>query len=210
LPGSLQLQLSGIGAQQTRRTAEALVAAGAQALVSWGVAGGLAPSLQAGHLLLPRSVQVSPNIIYGTNSPWRQRLIRHLEGKLPLSCAALAHTEKPLASPGEKTALYRQTGCIAADMESAAIGEIAASANLPFLIIRAIADPAFTGLPSTALQALDRTGRLQGFALVTNLWRYPHEWLALWQLAGHFRAARTTLRALVTQLGPNFPVLGNA
>jgi adenosylhomocysteine nucleosidase len=196
------LQLAGIGPARAHRTAADLVAAGVKALVSWGVAGGIAPPLPAGTLLLPTHVQASEGQTYKVDKAWRQRLMEHVEGKLPCSGAPLYHTARILSAVEEKAALYRHTGCAGVDMESAAIGEVAAQAGLPFLIVRAIADPAAAALPATALRALDEAGRLQWPALATSLLHHPQDLLGLWQLAGYFRAARTTLRALTAQVGP--------
>lgn len=202
LADSLHLQLSGIGPERARRAAEDLLSAGAKALISWGVAGGLAPHLESGVLLLPEQVRLLSGEQYGTDPYWLQSLLEQLEGKLPLSNAPLQHTETILSSPEEKTRLYRQTGCVAVDMESAAVGKAAASAGVPFLVIRAIADPAPTALPPSALKALNSQGQLQLFALLANLLKRPWEALDLWQLARHFQAARTTLRAVTARISP--------
>lgn len=202
LAGSLHLQLSGIGPERARRAAENLLSAGAKALISWGVAGGLAPHLKSGVLLLPEQVRLLNGEQYGTDPYWRQSLLERLEGKLPLSNAPLQHTETILSSSEEKTRLYRQTGCVAVDMESAAVGKAAASAGVPFLVIRAIADPAQTALPPSALKALDSKGQLQRFALLANLLKHPWEMLDLWRLARHFQAARSTLQVVTARTAP--------
>jgi adenosylhomocysteine nucleosidase len=87
-------------------------------------------------------------------------------------------------------------------MESAAVAKAAAHADVPFLVIRAVADPAQTALPTSALRALNAEGRLQGFTLLANLFKHPKDILSLWQLAEHFRAASATLQAAVTYVGP--------
>jgi adenosylhomocysteine nucleosidase len=202
LSGSLYLQLSGIGPERARRAAEILLSAGAKALISWGVAGGLAPHLKSGTLLLPEQVQLIRGEEYHPDSRWRQRIMNRLDAKLPFSSAALCHTETILSSPEEKNHLYYQTQCAAVDMESAAVAKAAAHAGVPFLIIRAVADPAQTALPASALRALNAEGRLQWFTLLANLFKHPKDILSLWQLAEHFRAASATLQAVVTYVGP--------
>src|SRR5699024_6765670 len=106
LPGSIHLQLSGMGPERARRATEILLLAGAKALVSWGVAGGLAPYLKSGTLLLPKQVRHVEEGEYYPNLLWQQRLMSRLETKLPLSSAALCHTETILSSPEEKAYLY--------------------------------------------------------------------------------------------------------
>lgn len=202
LAGSLRLQLSGIGPERARQAAEKLLSAGAQALISWGVAGGLAPGLEAGALLLPTQVQLITGETYYADRHWRQNLWERLEGKLPLTMAPLHHTEAILASAEEKARLYRQTGCAGADMESAAVAKAAAGAGVPFLAIRAVADPAHFALPASALRAVDSEGRLQPRALLTSLLAHPRDMLGLWHLAKHFGAARAALQTVAAQAGP--------
>lgn len=201
LAGALQLQLAGIGPERAHRAARSLLSAGAKALVSWGVAGGLAPHLKAGTLLLPETVQTARGQAYYTDPRWRQTLIQCLDGSLSLSCAALQHIGAVLSSPREKADLYQQTRCVAVDMESAAVAKLAAEAQVPFLIIRAIADPAHATLPVSALRALDLDGRFQPFALMASLLRHPQDLFGLWQLGGYFRAAKATLRTLAARAG---------
>ncbi|HZC87472.1 MAG TPA: hypothetical protein VE266_10795, partial [Steroidobacteraceae bacterium] len=53
------LILSGVGSAAAANGARRLLDAGARALLSWGLAGGLDPSLTAGTVVLPREV-ISP------------------------------------------------------------------------------------------------------------------------------------------------------
>ncbi|BAW80669.1 hopanoid-associated phosphorylase [Candidatus Nitrosoglobus terrae] len=202
LPESLYLQLSGIGPDHAYRAAEMLLSAGAKALVSWGVAGGLAPQLAPGTLLLPKQVQKINGETYYPDSQWRQRIINYLNYKLPFSGDTLCHTETVIASVAEKERLYHQTQCVAVDMESAAVAKAATDAKVPFIIIRAIADPAGISLPITALKALNTEGQLQRLSLLISLLKNPKDIIALWQLAKHSRAACTSLRTVVTHVGP--------
>jgi adenosylhomocysteine nucleosidase len=202
LSEALHLQLSGIGPERARRAAEILLSAGAKALISWGVAGGLAPHLKSGTLLLPGRVQLMGGEEYRPDPQWRQCLINHLGAKLPFSSDTLCHTENILSSPEEKAYLYHQTRCAAVDMESGAVAKAAVRAGVPFLVIRAVADPAQSALPASALRALNAEGQLQGFTLLASLFKHPKDILDLWQLAEHFRAAKATLRAVVARVGP--------
>ncbi len=61
--GSLML-LSGMGAHRARLAARTLLENGATALVSWGVAGGLAPGLSPGSLILPETIIAIDQSVY--------------------------------------------------------------------------------------------------------------------------------------------------
>jgi adenosylhomocysteine nucleosidase len=79
-------------------------------------------------------------------------------------------------------------------MESAAVARVAASAGLPFLVVRAVADHAGMSLPAAVLHALDGRGdvalpRLLGYAI-----RQPAQFVELARLGRAFGAAAATLR----------------
>src|SRR3954466_94231 len=54
--------------------ARALIDAGARALASWGMAGGLDPSLKAGEILLPTEVITSDDRVHRCEKGWLERL----------------------------------------------------------------------------------------------------------------------------------------
>ncbi|MEX0759575.1 MAG: hypothetical protein WD100_08355, partial [Tistlia sp.] len=68
-----------------------------------------------------------------------------------------------------------------------------ARAGLPFLVLRAVADPAGLALPPAALDALDERGRSRGWAVAGRLLAAPRQLPALLALA---RAAAAAERAL--------------
>ena len=63
-----------------------------------------------------------------------------------------------LATEDAKRAAWRETGALAVDMESAVVARAADAAGIPFLVLRAIADPAVRELPSAALIPLAENG----------------------------------------------------
>ena len=63
-------------------------------------------------------------------------------------------TEIAVSSVAEKRSLHQRTGASTVDMESASVGAKAAEANIPFIVIRAAADPAERALPQSALVGL--------------------------------------------------------
>ncbi|CAH9017816.1 purine phosphorylase [Candidatus Nitrosacidococcus sp. I8] len=202
LSESLYLQLSGMGSERAQLAAESFVAAGAKALISWGVAGGLAPHIKSGTLLLPKQIRVTEDEIYHTDHEWRQRIINRLDSRLTFSIDALHHTEITLGCPETKNLIYHQTQCVATDMESAPIASVAAKAGIPFLVIRSVVDPAHMALPNSILSTVNMEGNIRKLALLANLLKCPKDILKLWQLATHFHAARTTLRTVVACIGP--------
>jgi adenosylhomocysteine nucleosidase len=88
-------------------------------------------------------------------------------------------------------------------MESAAVATEAKNAGVPFIAIRALADPAGMTVPQSALTALDELGGSRLVKLLKALARNPVELFALFQLARNFRAAQSTLADVARLAGSN-------
>lgn len=78
----------------------------------------------------------------------------------------LASTDHMLLTAAEKGALGSASGCVAADMESAAIARAAADARLPFLALRAVSDLATEDLWSDLPRIVTPWGGLHARGLV--------------------------------------------
>lgn len=139
---------SGIGRAAAATGARRLVHAGARALMSWGLAGGLDPSVVAGTIVLPHEVVGQDGEVFATTNAWREQLHRALATSQAVCGGRLLTCREPIGSPSEKASVWRRTTAVAVDMESAAIAEVAAENRLPFLAVRAVVDAAADALPS--------------------------------------------------------------
>ena len=198
------LKVAGIGVKNAFAASELLIAEGAAALLSWGSAGALHPKLSAGNLILPKSVIASQKNVFHPDADWHKRLVVRLTNRLEIHSEPLAQSPSVLASPTEKFNFFNQNDAIAVDMESGSVAEMACRANLPFMAIRAIADPADMAIPASALNAIDEYGRLRPFHLLGSLLRRPADFLLLNQLRRNFTAARTTLTTVARLAGNDF------
>ena len=198
------LYLGGVGPKRSRLAAEALLRGGADALLSWGSAGGLAANLFPGALILPKFVIAADQTRCPVHPQWHRYLWNRLEGRLDLHAEPLAESRVVLSHPADKIALFSQTGAIAVDMESSTVGAVAQEAGLPFIAIRAIADPAHKTIPQSILTAVDDFGRLELFRLVKELINRPIELFTLARLVGDFRSAHRSLEAAARLIDKNF------
>lgn len=203
LSDRVMLRLSGIGAARASAACDSLLAAGAQALLSWGVAAGLDRRLPAGRLLLPIQI-VGRNGVLDVDSAWHTRLLRHLGCNFAVDAGPLAQTTMILSTTGDKARLHEESGAAAADMESAAILAAAQRASVPALILRAVSDPAGIALPESIHAAMNADGDVAVGALLRALAGRPTDIPELLKVAASFYCARSSLRKVAAAAGPEF------
>ena len=209
------LALSGVGVAAAAAGAQRLAAAGARALISWGVAGGLDPGLTAGTLVLPCEIISPDNIPFATATDWREHVRSAIGAQYTVCTGSLLTCRAPLGSVAAKARAFRETAAVAVDMESSAVAEVAAALRIPFLAVRAIVDSAADEIPRAALMAAAAgTATLRIGRLLAALARAPGELPALIRLAGRYGKARRALSAVARSgaLAPHtlYPMAGGA
>ena len=201
ITSSVGLRLCGMGPEKAAQAAHALLAEGATALVSYGVAGALTPGLAPGALLLPERVSFLGNC-WVVDVSWRERVRQRLAPGVNLAGDLLLTLEEPVATVLDKARLRRETGAVAVDMESGAVLAVAAAAGVPGLVLRAIVDRAETSLPRAAVGEFDSHGQPRVAAVIQALLRRPWELAAVLRLGVNLRAAVHSLRRAWLRLGP--------
>ena len=155
-----------------------------------GVCGGLDPSLAPGDLVLARRVVASdggelipPRLLF---EGARHELSRR---RLSFVSSTLLTVEGPAGDGLERTYLWNAHGAGGVDMETYTIARAAEDHGVPWLALRAVVDPAGTGLP----RSLQRWSGEADSDVVRVALRRPMEWPAYVRLAFGMRRA---LRAL--------------
>ncbi len=195
------LIVSGMGSENAAFSARKLIHSGADALVSWGTAGGLSEERKAGDILLPEFIQLESAQQYQTDSEWRQQLIQQLDPDIKVHGGLLLHTENVITSKQHKSQLGYSTGAVAVDMESGVIAALANQNNIPVLIIRSIVDTYDETIPVSATKSIDEFGRTNIPTLITHLLKMPADIPKLIRLGSHFNQARKSLTRLSRLLG---------
>jgi adenosylhomocysteine nucleosidase len=190
------IALSGIGAQRAHRAATLLVSRGATALLSWGCAAALNDDLSAGSLLLPNHVIDVAGETHRTNVQWHRRLYNEIAGQYAVRTEGLAESAGLLKTANEKRALSRQTGAIAADMESAALARAAQEQRLPFMMVRAVIDSRATALPENLLDAINSQGEISLGNFLQHVVLHPQDWFDVIKLGVQFTLVRRTLQRI--------------
>ena len=165
-----------------------MVAQGAQGLVSFGMAGGLDPALRPGDIVVADSVQ-DPDGTTPTHTDWRIGVTAALSAKT----GAVYGSDHALGSVAEKQALFTAHSLSIVDMESHGVAQAAREHDLPFLIVRAVADPATMPIPTAARFGIGPGGERRALNVLAGLLRRPSELPAILRLARHSSAAMTAL-----------------
>lgn len=197
------IQLSGPGMERAYRAAQTLVQSGANALLSWGVAGALDGSLTAGIVILPESILAPDGEQWDVDSGWYARVSNRIQPEMSCRSGRLATSECVLSEPHQKAVLHQTSHAIAVDMESAGVARAGAEARIPCLAIRVIVDRQQWVLPSCVTMAVGPHGVRVG-AMARRLLGRPAELPHMFRLIVGWRAAQAAMRGIVASIGPEF------
>ncbi|SDC09715.1 phosphorylase [Paraburkholderia lycopersici] len=183
---------------------------GAAGIVSFGTAGGLAPDLEPGTVVIAEAVD-GPFGRVATHSAWSARMAEALMDS-PLAAqtrrGVQAAVAAPLTGAADKAALFRARGALAVDMESHLAAAAAAAHGVPFVVCRAIVDPAWRSLPKAAMAGLRDDGTTAILPILRELARDPAQLGGLLRVAADAKAARQSLsaaRQILATTGAFFP-----
>src|SRR4029453_13308952 len=169
---------------------EAAAKRGAAGIISFGIAGGLAPDLDAGDWVVGSGVRTEHG-----NFPTDPGGGRALPGAPPSAVhGEIVGTDTPIAEPEEKRRLHLRTGAVAVDTESHVAARIAAAHRIPFAACRAVIDPAHSVLPPAAMYGLRHDGTADVLAVLRSVMRQPSQLPALARTALDARTAGAALR----------------
>ncbi|MDZ7627922.1 MAG: hypothetical protein U5J99_05865 [Parvularculaceae bacterium] len=183
-----RIGVSGANAARAEDLAEGLIAAGARAVVSAGLCGGLDPLLSPGVLIIgERVVSASGDVILSD---------RTLLAAAPPSAprVAIFGSDDIIESAEKKKALYGRYASQTVDMESHGAARAAARANIPFIAVRVVADHAARALPKAALHAVTPSGGVNVVSVLIECVKAPQQFEQIAMLGRESGAATETLR----------------
>lgn len=200
-PQTVAIHRSGPGEARAAAAAQAALASGARALVSWGMAGALAPTIEPGTVIVPRDVRAADGRRFASDRAWHAQLAAALSDEFMVEQGSLLGAAEVLATPQVKEQAALASGAVAADMESYGIASIAARAAVPFVAVRVIVDAQADRLPPRAERWIDEHGDRRLAAALAAAFA-PAHWPSLWLLAQRYRTARRVLDRLAQRLVP--------
>lgn len=191
---------TGIGLERARAVTQHIVEHELwDVVISTGFAGAL-QCLPIGSLVVGNEV-VLEHSVRSFPGPSQQRIICHpdlveqsiklqLRNSQLLQYGRFVTIDRVLTHATQKYLLGKQTGAVAVDMESGAIGQVAQQFNLPFLIVRAISDGVNEDLPVDFNLFLRPWGWIGGVRQVLST---AGCWKGFWRLYRNSRLASVQL-----------------
>lgn len=163
-------------------------------VISFGVAGGLDPTLRSGDVVVATEV-LAGDARWAAGLSLSEDLIDRLtSGRRRVVRGSLAGAEEVVTGSSCKAALHSETGAAAVDMESHIAAAYAAEADLPFAALRVISDPAHRALPALAREAIKPNGQIDVATILRGLVRNPGTLRALVSTGIDFNRALRSLR----------------
>ena len=198
------VRCGGPGLAAAEQAAQSALADGAEMLVSFGLAGALKPELEPGSLVLPRRVISAEGPPLKSDEGSVDSIAFAVASAVKISREDLVSVGIVVSAVEQKAALGQVSNAVAVDMESYGVARAAAAAGKPFLVLRAIADPADRGIPPAALKGMGPDGKIKPLAVLAALAREPESIRPVMHLA---RDTALAMRALRRAARLAFPVL---
>lgn len=172
------LAQSGVGKVNAALATAALASLGVEAIVFTGLAGGIAPEVAVGDIvvasdLVQHDVDVTalgfpPGVLLGeplswpTDPAWRERAVRAAGSTgARVHVGRIASGDQFIASAERVRELRQRFGCLAAEMEGAATALAATKLGVPFVVVRIVSDSAdgeaHVDFPAFLAQAAERS-----------------------------------------------------
>ena len=159
--------------QQLRALLTVLDPTTIRGVISFGVAGGLDPTLKSGDVVVATEVMAG-DARWLAGLTLNEDLIASVAlGGRRIVRGRLAGAEEVVVARHVKAALHSETGAAAVDMESHIAADYAAKAGLPFAALRVVSDPAHRALPSSAMAAIKPNGDIDLRKIMRSVVRNP-------------------------------------
>ncbi len=184
----------------------AAIARGASGIISFGIAGGLAPHLVAGDCIVASAVR-NGNEAIATDRVWAQRLLQAIPDAMH---AEVVGTDTLLAHPAQKARVHAETRALAVDMESHIAARVAHAHRIPFAVCRIVIDAAHRTLPPAAAVGLRPDGAPDVLAVLRSVLQNPAQVPDLIRTALDARVAENALRRVRQRLGEGLGIAGDS
>lgn len=199
---SITLCLTGMGKEAALAGAKKLHERhNVQALLNWGVAGGVNDRMSAGDCILPDNVYFQGEQ-YPTHDDWRLH-IKKVTQSLSLNwhTGSLMTVDHIIATNEDKKDCQKHG--VAVDMESGAVAQYAKQHDLAFMVIRSISDDQITEVPEVVLKHTDNLLRIKLLPFMFGLLMKPQQISQLITLHRDYKKGINSLNMIAPMLMQN-------
>ncbi len=185
----VKIGVSGANAARAEEIAQEFLDAGASAIVSAGLCGGLDPALHTGDVILgERVVSAQGDIVIA------DKRLSAAADKFGPRHVAIFGSDEIVDSVEKKQALFRRYAAETVDMESHGAARAAAKAEIPFIAIRVVADGHDRALPKAALRAVTPSGGVNVINVLVDCIKAPQQFEQIFALGRDSGEATDVLR----------------
>lgn len=185
--------LNGVGTKRAEEGAKKLIAEGIDVLISWGSAGAVHENVPLGALLFPQKVMDASQNTFIAEAEVYKKIKESLPSRIKVVHGALAETPTPLTDASQKKAFQKTSEAVAVDMESGTLARLAHQQQIPFAVIRSVADTSTMAIPPSILNTMNAEGKINFAHLSQQLLTHPTDILSLIRLGIGFGRAKDTL-----------------
>ena len=196
--------MTGARPGRAEQAARALLDQGCDALMSFGFCGGLDSKLAPGTVVFADRVIAADGKVTATDARWRAALSTAAAGRCAAVAAPVYGSAHVIASRAAKKELFEKTGAAAVDMDSHEVAAVANERGVPFIVVRAVADPARRTVPRAVLYGVREDGTTRLVAVCAAVLVRPWEAFSLAGLAWDSYAALGALRCVALLGDPLF------
>lgn len=196
VPGAL-VACAGARPAQARQLAVRMIRDGATRLVSFGIAGGLAPHMGIASVAVGHYVRSEKGVFEG-DAIWAEALAQKL-GARARRCKVWG-SETLVATAQDKRKLHETMGCDIVDMESQCMAEAASEAKVPFAVLRTVCDTSDHEVPPVVMASIAIDGSINALAALRNLVLNPLQIPQLLQVSKSIKQALAELDSVRTAL----------
>ncbi len=188
---------AGGSAERAQSLAAKFVEQGCNTLLSCGIAGGLAPDMPPGSMVIGNKVRGSQGLLACSDG-----LCTFLVSRLPdAHMGVVAASDNIIDDPVIKRSLFKSYHALSVDMESWGVACAAIEHSVPFAVLRVVADPAERTLPPAALVGMDEEGKVHPWRVIKSLFGSPSQLPSLIRVALDTQIALAALGKAVARLG---------
>jgi adenosylhomocysteine nucleosidase len=179
---------------------EAALKAGCTSIISFGLAGALAPQYLAGDCVVASGI-VDQGRLVPTSALWTSRLLETVPHAI---YAPILGVDTPIIHTALRRDSHLLSLAIAADNESHIVARFAVEHGLELAALRVVIDPAHRRVPQTVLAGLKSDGSTDLVAMLRGLILRPGQTLDLLRLTADYVVARARLLEARRLLGADF------